>query len=73
MAKKKETKNQQNPFSQTKRYAHVDEFVKTAKSYFQLSQGEVEGFKVFMVGKSYQYNEKDFIPYLEEYLGKKLV
>lgn len=71
MAKQKKD-NQQKPETKTRRYAHIDDFIKTAKPYFEIKQGEIEGFKVFMVGKFYQYDEKDFIPYLEEYLGKSL-
>ena len=39
---------------------------------FGLSPGQAEGFRVYMNGKHYQYEDKDFVPYLEEYLGKKL-
>lgn len=55
-----------------KSYAHIDTFINTAKIHFGMSDAQVAGFKAFMHGKFYQYNEKDFIPYLEKYLGKTL-
>lgn len=59
--------------SKPKSYTHIDDFIVTAKNYFGLNQGQIEGFRVYMTGKHYQFDEKDFIPYLEEYLNKKLV
>lgn len=53
-------------------YAHIDNFIEVAKIMFGLSPGQAEGFRVYMNGKHYQYEDKDFVPYLEEYLGKKL-
>lgn len=53
-------------------YVHIDTFIELAKVMFGLTGGQAEGFKVYMNGKHYQYEDKDFLPYLEEYLGKKL-
>lgn len=53
-------------------YIHIDTFIDTAKTVFELSEGQCEGFKALMAGKHYQFSERDFLPYLEEYLGKKL-
>ncbi|AAX92452.1 hypothetical protein TwortDSMZ_103 [Staphylococcus phage Twort] len=53
-------------------YVHIDTFLDTAKTVFHLSEGQCEGFKALMSGKHYQFQETDFLPYLEDYLGKKL-
>lgn len=69
MAKKKQTVN---TVKTSKPYADIFTFLDTAENYFGLTSGQVEGFKAFMQGKYYQHAEQDFIPYLEQYLGKKL-
>lgn len=68
MPKKKNDK----PVTPFKGYADIDTFLANAKILFGLSGANAEGFKAYMHGKHYQYDERDFIPYLEEYLGKKL-
>lgn len=53
-------------------YVHIDTFLSTARTLFNLPESQVAGFKAYMSGKSYLYDERDFIPYLEKYLGKEL-
>lgn len=50
----------------------VQDFVNSAQEPFGLSDAVCKGFIVFMKwqGKYYMMNEKDFIPYLKQYLGK---
>ncbi|QYC50987.1 hypothetical protein [Mammaliicoccus phage vB_MscM-PMS3] len=55
------------------KYIHIDTFIETAQIHFNLSNAQVAGFKAFMYGKYYQHKDTDFIPYLEKYLGKKLI
>lgn len=55
------------------KYIHIDTFIETAQVHFNLSNAQVAGFKAFMYGKYYQHKDTDFIPYLEKYLGKKLI
>lgn len=55
------------------KYIHIDTFIETAQIHFNLSNSQVAGFKAFMYGKYYQHKDTDFIPYLEKYLGKKLI
>lgn len=55
------------------KYIHIDTFIETAQIHFNLSNAQVAGFKAFMYGKYYQHKDTDFIPYLEKYLGKKLL
>lgn len=53
-------------------YVHIDTFLDTAKTLFNMKDSQVAGFKAYMHGNHYLYNEKDFIPSLEKYLGRKL-
>lgn len=64
MRKKKEIKRIE--------YHSVIDFVNSAKSsYPQLDKIKQQGFIVHMrnIDKFYMINEKDFIPYLNSYLG----
>lgn len=70
MATKKTTSKQNKP--KFTGFADLDTFIETAKIAFGVSEGQAQGFKAFMEGKYYQRSERDFIPYLEAYLGKKL-
>lgn len=65
---KKQERNKTSP-----KYTHIDTFIETAQIHFGLSSTQVAGFKAFMYGKYYQHKDTDFIPYLEKYLGEKLV
>lgn len=56
---------------QAKPYAHIDDFLRAAKPVYGLDNLTVAGFKAYMTGKHYLENEKDFIPHLDKYLGKK--
>ncbi|XWX29917.1 hypothetical protein KQUDLBSD_CDS0073 [Staphylococcus phage PG-2021_40] len=69
---KKETVKQEKKQISPK-YIHIDTFIETAQIHFNLSNSQVAGFKAFMYGKYYQHKDTDFIPYLEKYLGKKLI
>lgn len=74
MARKVSDKPKQREVSKTSpKYTHIDTFIETAQIHFGLSNTQVAGFKAFMYGKYYQHKDTDFIPYLEKYLGKKLV
>ncbi|AFV80911.1 hypothetical protein O151_gp158 [Staphylococcus phage vB_SauM_Remus] len=53
-------------------YVHIDTFLKTAQTLFNMKESQVAGFKAYMEGKHYLFNEKDFIPFLEKYLGREL-
>lgn len=53
-------------------YVHIDTFLKTAQTLFSMKESQVAGFKAYMEGKHYLYNERDFIPFLERYLGREL-
>lgn len=66
----KETK-QQAP-KEFKGYTHIDTFLDTATIMFSMSGGQAEGFKAYMNGSNYQFSERDFLPHLEKYLGRKL-
>lgn len=68
----KQEKIHNNKQPTQKGYAHIDTFLDTAISWFGLTQYQVPGFKAYMQGKFYQKTEKDFIPYLEKYLGRNL-
>lgn len=67
-AKKTTKKNNKSSFNG---YIHIDTFIDIAKVMFGLKPGQAEGFKAYMNGKHYQYKDEDFLPYLEEYTGKK--
>ena len=69
MASKKQTTKQTKP--KFTGYADIDTFIDSAQPVFKFSDGEAKGFKAFMEGKYYQRSERDFIPYLESYLGTK--
>lgn len=58
--------------NQPKGYVHVDVFLDTATDFFGLDPFQVKGFKAYMTGQYYKKTDQDFIPYLEEYLGRKL-
>ena len=70
MASKKQTTKQTKP--KFTGYADIDTFINSAQPVFKFSDGEAKGFKAYMEGKYYQRSERDFIPYLESYLGRKL-
>lgn len=53
-------------------YVHIDAFLDTAGVIFNLHPYQQAGFKAFMSGRHYQKRDTDFIPYLEEYLGKEV-
>lgn len=53
-------------------YVHIDVFLDTAGVIFNLHPYQQAGFKAFMTGRHYQKRDTDFIPYLEEYLGKEV-
>lgn len=53
-------------------YVHIDTFLHTAQIMFDMKESQVAGFKAFMHGKYYMFDDREFIPYLEEYLGRKL-
>ena len=54
-------------------YVDIETFIQASQLHFGYTDGQAEGFRAYMLGKHYQKHEKDFIPYLEKYLGKKLV
>lgn len=70
MASKKQTTKQTKP--KFTGYSDIDTFIDSAQPVFKFSDGEAKGFKAYMEGKYYQRSERDFIPYLESYLGRKL-
>lgn len=68
----KEPKVKEAPKRKFNGYVHIDTFLSTAKALFNLPESQVAGFRAYMAGRSYLYDEKDFLPYLEKYLGKEL-
>lgn len=71
--KQEEIKQEKKQTKVSPKYIHIDTFIETAQVHFNLSNSQVAGFKAFMYGKYYQHKDTDFIPYLEKYLGKKLI
>lgn len=69
MARKKKDQDSNKEFTG---YAHIDTFLDTARVMFDMSGGQAEGFKAYMNGNTYQFSERDFLPHLEKYLGRKL-
>lgn len=53
-------------------YVHIDTFLDYARVLFDLNIYQVAGFKAFMSGREYQLDDKDFIPFLEKYIGKEV-
>lgn len=72
VSKRSSTKKDETTKAPKTAYVDIDTFIQASQLHFGYTDGQAEGFKAFMVGKHYQKNERDFIPYLEEYLGKKL-
>lgn len=54
----------------TANLVHIDTFLNTAKDLYNLSTLQIAGFKAYMAGQLYQPSDKDFLPYLNKYLGK---
>lgn len=52
-------------------YAHIEDFLLTAKEVYKLDSGKMLGFRAYMQGKHYLKEEKDFIPHMDKYLGKE--
>lgn len=52
-------------------YYHIEDFLKTAEVMFEMSKGQVEGFKGYMKGKHYQTDEQEFLVNLKKYLNIK--
>lgn len=67
---KKEPKQEQ--VHKPKGYVHVDTFLAYAGVLYGLSKYQLAGFKAFMAGKEYQHEDKDFVPFLEKYIGKEV-
>ncbi|AFN38128.1 hypothetical protein phi_Fi200W_ORF073 [Staphylococcus phage Fi200W] len=53
-------------------YVHIDTFLDTAKTLFNMRDSQVAGFKAYMEGSHYLFSEQEFLPSLEKYLGRKL-
>lgn len=67
---KKEDTKEPKVEASTTGLVHVDTFLETARVLYDLTNLQVAGFKGYMQGNFYQVEDKDFIPYLEKYLGK---
>lgn len=53
-------------------YVHIDTFLETARTLFEMKNTQVAGFKAYMEGSHYLFSEQEFLPHLEKYLGRKL-
>nr|DAI05685.1 MAG TPA: hypothetical protein [Herelleviridae sp.] len=69
-ASKQEVKKEQ--VRTVKGYVHVDTFLDYAGALYGLNKYQLAGFRAFMIGKEYQYEDKDFVPFLEKYIGKEV-
>lgn len=54
-----------------KPYVHIDTFLQTATTVFNVSGVEAEGFKARMEGQHYQRDEQIFLKELKKYLKIK--
>lgn len=68
--KQKTVIKKEKPVQVYKEPVHVEQFLGTAKYLYEMDSMQENGFKGFMQGQQYQPTEKDFVPYLEKYLGK---
>lgn len=51
-----------------KPYINIDTFLQTAMVTYDMSRMQVVGFKVYMAGRHYQYDEQVFVDELKKYL-----
>ncbi len=65
-----DTKKKEVPSPAKTDYVSIDTFLETAITLYGLSRVQIAGFKGYMRGKFYQKKDKDFVPYLNKYLGK---
>lgn len=74
--KKKETKpakekEQDKGKTNPRPYAYIEDFILSAIPEYTLTTIQVDGFRAYMQGKHFLKNEKEFIEYLDRYLGKE--
>ena len=69
MTRKKKPENNTPKFNGD---VHIDTFLNTARTLFDMKESQVAGFKAYMEGSHYLFSERDFLPPLEKYLGRKL-
>lgn len=50
---------------------HIDQFMNTAKQLYNLNNMQIAGFKVYMQGRHYQYDQEVFLQELKKYLNLK--
>lgn len=67
---KTEKAEEKTPVAKKVSYVHIDEFIRQKGN--QLSKDIINGFRIFMKGKSYQHSIEDFEKELQNFFKRKI-